>query len=127
MSCGADYWRFSASGSCGDCARAPETIDDPQHYLGLPVVRALRPAGCPACGGTGYRGRILLAEMLALKSAAAVDLGKAMLAKADSSVLEPLAVQAGMVTRWRRAIQAVESGATSPAEVRRVLGLAAVT
>jgi type II secretory ATPase GspE/PulE/Tfp pilus assembly ATPase PilB-like protein len=105
------------------CARE---IEDPQEYLGLPVERARRPAGCPACGGTGYRGRILLVEMLALKSAAAVELGRAVLARADTSVLEPLAVRAGMVSRWRRAISAVESGATSPAEVRRVLGLAAV-
>ncbi len=101
-------------------------IDNPQDYLGLPVRQALRPVGCPSCGGTGYRGRILLVEMLALKSGAAVELGKAVLAKADSSVLEPLAAQAGMVSRWRRAIEAAESGATSPAEVRRVLGLAAV-
>ncbi len=104
-----------------------QKIEDPQDYLGLPVLRALRPAGCPDCGGTGYRGRILLVEMLVLKSAAAVELGRAVLARADTSVLEPLAVQSGMVTRWRRAIDAVESGATSPAEVRRVLGLAAVT
>ena len=105
------------------CARE---IDDPQDCLGLPVERARRPVGCPACGGTGYRGRVLLVEMLALKSAAAVELGRAVLARADTTVLEPLAVQAGMVTRWRRAISAVECGATSPAEVRRVLGLAAV-
>jgi type II secretory ATPase GspE/PulE/Tfp pilus assembly ATPase PilB-like protein len=105
------------------CARA---IDDPLDYLGLPVQRALRPAGCPACGGTGYRGRILLAEMLVLKSTAAVELGRAVLARADTTVLEPLAVQAGMVTRWRRAVQVVECGPTSPAEVRRVLGLTAV-
>ena len=107
------------------CPCAAE-IDDPQDYLGLPVQQALRPAGCPACGGTGYRGRILLVEMLVLKSAAAVELGRAVLARADTTVLEPLAVQAGMVTRWRRAISAVESGATSPAEVRRVLGLGAI-
>ena len=31
-----------------------------------------------------------------------------------------------MITRWRRACQAIESGATSPAEVRRVLGLGEV-
>jgi type II secretory ATPase GspE/PulE/Tfp pilus assembly ATPase PilB-like protein len=106
------------------CARE---IDDPQDHLGLPVQRARRPVGCPACGGTGYRGRILVVEMLALKSPAAVELGRAVLAKADTSVLEALAVQAGMVTRWRRAISAVECGATSPTEVRRVLGLAAPT
>ena len=105
------------------CARE---IDAPQDFLGLPVHRARRPVGCPTCGGSGYRGRILLVEMLALKPAAAVELGRAVLARADTTVLEPLAVQAGMVTRWRRAITAVECGATSPAEVRRVLGLAAM-
>ncbi len=101
-----------------------EEISDPSNFLGLPAGRAFRPIGCPACGGTGYDGRILLAEMLALKSAGAVELGKAVLARADTSVLEPLAVQSGMLTRWQRAIQAVQSGVTSPAEVRRVLGLA---
>jgi general secretion pathway protein E len=103
------------------CARE---IDDPRDFLGLKVQRGRRPAGCPECGGTGYRGRILLAEMLALKPAAANELGRAVLAKADSSVLEPLAAQAGMIGRWQRAIAAVERGETSPAEVRRVLGLA---
>jgi len=107
------------------CACARE-LDDPQDYLGLPVRRAFASVGCPACGGSGYRGRILLVEMLPLKPAAAVELGRAVLARADTSVLEPLAVRAGMVTRWRRAIEAVEGGATSPAEVRRVLGLATV-
>jgi len=104
-----------------------EEITDPPDYLGLPLERAHRPVGCAACGKTGYRGRILLAEMLVLKPAVAVELGRAVLARADTSVLEPLAVQAGMVTRWRRAISAVECGETSPAEVRRVLGLAAVS
>jgi general secretion pathway protein E len=112
------------------CSCAAE-IDDPKDYLGLPVTRARRPVGCSACRGTGYRGRILVAEMLALKSATAAvgraELGKAVLAKADTSVLEPLAVQAGMITRWQRAVEAVERGETSPAEVRRVLGLAAVS
>jgi type II secretory ATPase GspE/PulE/Tfp pilus assembly ATPase PilB-like protein len=104
------------------CPCAVEIVD-PAEYLGLPVARAMRPVGCPACGGTGYSGRILVAEMLTLKSAAAVELGRALLAKADTSVLEPLAVRAGMATRWQRAIEAVGHGATSPAEVRRVLGL----
>ena len=35
---------------------------------------------------------------------------------------DDLPIQAGMVTRWQRAVQAVEAGATSPAEIRRVLG-----
>ena len=103
------------------CSCAVE-IDDPEDFLGLPVSRGLRPVGCDQCGGAGYRGRLLLAEMLTLKQAAANELGRAVLARADTTVLEPLAIAAGVVTRWQRAVRAVESGLTSPAEVRRVLG-----
>ena len=50
------------------------------------------------------------------------DLGRAILSKSDATALERLAVAGGMVTRWQRAIAAIEEGTTSPAEVRRVLG-----
>lgn len=105
------------------CSCAVE-INNPDDFLGLPVRHARRPVGCKECGASGYRGRILLVEMLLLKSAKAAELGRAVLDKADTTVLKPLAVQSGMITRWQRAISAVESGATSPAEVRRILGLA---
>ncbi len=107
------------------CTCAVE-ITDPEEFLGLNPACGRRPVGCPACGGSGYRGRILLAEMLALKPAIAVELGRAILARADTTVLQPLAVRAGMTTHLQRAVRAVESGLTSPAEVRRVLGLAAI-
>ena len=38
--------------------------------------------------------------------------------------LEQVAVAAGMIDRWERACTAVEAGLTSPAEVRRILGVA---
>jgi len=106
------------------CTCAVE-IEEPQGFLGLPVAKSKRPSGCPSCGGSGYQGRILLAEMLALKPSAAAELGRAILARADTTVLEPLAVGAGMISLRQRAVRAVEAGLTSPAEVRRVLGLAA--
>ena len=46
---------------CDGCA-AP--CERPEDLLGLPVARARLARGCDACGGTGYRGRIVLAEML---------------------------------------------------------------
>ena len=104
------------------CSCAVE-IKDPQEFLGLSVARAHRPGGCVECGGSGYRGRILLAEMLSLKPAAAAELGRAILSRADTTVLGPLAVKAGMITHSQRAVQAVESGVTSPAEIRRVFGV----
>lgn len=100
-----------------DCALA---VDGPSARLGLPVQGARRPVGCDACGGTGYRGRLVLAEMLVPDAS---DLGRAILSRTDVARLEQLAVQAGMVTRWDRACRAIEAGLTSPAEVRRVLGV----
>ena len=100
------------------CARTSENPDD---RLGLPLGRAALPVGCTECAGTGYRGRFVIVEILPLKPSA--ELGRAILDRADTTVLERLAVGAGMVTRWRRALEAAEAGRTSPAEVRRVLGL----
>jgi type II secretory ATPase GspE/PulE/Tfp pilus assembly ATPase PilB-like protein len=99
-----------------ECAVAS---DDPAACLGLPVSRFKLPAGCERCGMTGYRGRLVLAEML---SPDRTDVGRAILSRTDTSRLEELAVAAGMVSRWERARQAVEAGLTSPAEIRRVLG-----
>ncbi|MEE8451056.1 MAG: GspE/PulE family protein [Thermoguttaceae bacterium] len=99
------------------CARESDDADD---LLGLSVGHAMVPVGCEACGGTGYRGRFLLAEMLVTTR---TELGRAILSRSDSAQLEQLAVESGMVTRWDRARRAVEAGETSPAEVRRVLGI----
>ena len=52
------------------------------------------------------------------------ELGRAILARADVRQLEQIAVDAGMIHRWERACIAVEAGLTSPAEIRRVLGVA---
>ena len=102
------------------CACSRED-DDPRVKLGLPVLRARVAFGCESCGGTGYRGRMILAELLDPER---LGLGPAILAKADIRALEREALQAGMIGRWRRACLAIEEGRTSPAEVRRVLGFA---
>ena len=99
-----------------DCA-VTDNRDD--AHLGLAVTTARRPVGCPACQETGYRGRLVLAEMLRVEQS---DLGRAILSRGDSARLEALAIEGGMISRWQRAIQAIEAGLTSPAEVRRTLG-----
>jgi type II secretory ATPase GspE/PulE/Tfp pilus assembly ATPase PilB-like protein len=99
------------------CARESS---EPEARLGMAVTRSLVPAGCDLCGGTGYRGRIVLAEML-LPEADAI--GAAILARSEVAQLDRIARSSGMVSRWRRATQAVEEGQTSAAEVRRVLGV----
>jgi len=102
---------------CPECSRPAA---GPAELLGLPAASARVAVGCPACRGTGYAGRVVLAEMLPPLDG---DLGRAALDRADVRRLEAIAVEAGMATRWDRARAAVEEGCTSPAEVRRVLGM----
>ena len=101
-----------------DCA---VDVQDEESMLGLPVVRAKRPVGCDACLQTGYRGRLVLAEMLQPESS---ELGRQILSLSDSPRLEKLAIEAGMKPIWLRGCEAVEQSQTSPAEIRRVLGFA---
>ena len=88
--------------------------------LGLPVEQWKVPAGCADCGQTGYMGRVVLTEMLQPNQ---VDVANAILNQADASALHELAIQSGMRTQWDRALEAVNRGITSPAEVRRILGM----
>ncbi len=103
---------------CDACA---EPTDRAEDLLGLPVVRARAPRGCDACRGTGYLGRAVLAEMLPPDSD---EIGRAILERVDVRRLERIATEAGMIHRWERACAAVEAGVTSPAEIRRTLGVA---
>lgn len=96
-------------------------IGDRGSGTGDPAGGVRVAVGCEKCAGTGYRGRFLLAEMLRPERS---ELGRAILSRSDASQLERLAVEAGMVTQYDRACEAVAQGITSPAEVRRVLGFA---
>ncbi len=99
------------------CARPS---DSAEARLGpLPVSQAKVPQGCAECHGTGYDGRALLAEMLTLDMSGVAE---GILARQDAAALEATAVAGGMKTRWNCACRAVETGLTSAAEVRRVLG-----
>ena len=101
------------------CECSVEGADDTQR-LGLDVESFRVAGGCDTCRGTGYHGRLLLAEFL---KAEATELGRAILSRSDAEELESLAIENGMKTRWQRALDCVRSGETSPAEVRRVFGL----
>jgi general secretion pathway protein E len=105
------------------CAR-PDTTLDAASRLGLPVSSARLPVGCDRCAGTGYLGRLVVAEYLPTDSDA---IGSAILDRVEVARLERAAIAAGMITRWQRALHLVESGKTSAAEVRRVLGVGGPT
>lgn len=70
--------------------------------------------GCDQCAGTGFRGRILLAELLTLDE----RLRQAILARSDTAGLECAANRPGRQTIWA----AAEQAPTTMAEIERVLG-----
>ncbi|HEX6984339.1 MAG TPA: ATPase, T2SS/T4P/T4SS family [Planctomycetaceae bacterium] len=99
-----------------DCAA---WSDRPEDRLGLDVPRCRVPVGCAACGGTGYAGRIVLAELLLPGQS---EPGRAILERSDAATIEAKAVAAGMTPHRRRALDAVAAGRTSAAEIRRAFG-----
>lgn len=100
------------------CHCAIPVVDETEK-LQLPVHSARRAQGCPQCLQTGYRGRLLIAELLPIGHPA---IAKAMMAGRGIDELGRAAVEAGFEDLPTNAARAVEAGHTSPAEVRRVLG-----
>jgi general secretion pathway protein E len=96
-----------------------QPIEREEQKLGLPISAGRVAGKCEACSGTGYSGRLVLAEFLPPLEG---DLATAVLARRDSQALFTTAVHAGLIPLFTRACQAAESGQTDPAEIRRVLG-----
>ena len=99
-----------------DCAT---WTDDDVAKFGFEVPRVRVPVGCERCDDTGYRGRMLLAELLNPNHK---DVGRGILSRCDATELYSLAERAGMQSMSQRAAKAVAAGRLSPAEARRVLG-----
>jgi type II secretory ATPase GspE/PulE/Tfp pilus assembly ATPase PilB-like protein len=79
---------------------------------------ACQGAGCEQCGGSGYRGRLLIAELLTPDA----DFRRAILAKSDTEALEAVAGKAEWQSLRAAADAAVAAGQTTAEEVARVLG-----
>jgi type II secretory ATPase GspE/PulE/Tfp pilus assembly ATPase PilB-like protein len=82
------------------------------------VESAWETAGCERCTGTGFQGRLLLAELLTVEE----PLRQAILAKSDTSALEAAASRSSGSTIWSAATDAVTKGMTTLEEIERVLG-----
>jgi type II secretory ATPase GspE/PulE/Tfp pilus assembly ATPase PilB-like protein len=83
-----------------------------------PAGPAWRARGCEQCAGTGYQGRVLLAELLTLDA----SLRQAILERSDTTALEAAANRSGRETIWTTAERTVAEGLTTVAEIERVLG-----
>jgi general secretion pathway protein E len=105
------------------CACAGEApADDAARNLGVATATVRVPRGCDSCRGTGYAGRVAVAEALTLDDSA---VAAGVLERRDSRALRAAAIAAGMRPLVGQAAELVARGVTSVAEVVRVFGLAA--
>jgi general secretion pathway protein E len=92
--------------------------EDPRFAaLGFRVGEVLlAPCGCERCGGTGYRGRLGVFEILELTDEIRELIGE----KTDGLKIDQAAIRAGMTTMVGDGIAKCRAGLTSPAELLRV-------
>jgi general secretion pathway protein E len=109
---------------CVECRREEAVPDALVAHFALEARTTRRPVtywravGCPACRGTGYRGRRAIAEFLVPDATIERLIG----ARADEAEIERAAVAAGMVTMREAGLDAVLDGVTSLEEVMRSTG-----
>jgi general secretion pathway protein E len=81
-----------------------------------PDDTVFEPHGCDRCGGTGYRGRSGIFEIIEMTGA----IRNLITGHTDSEVIHTASVKAGMTTMIEDAIAKCRAGVTSAAEVLRV-------
>lgn len=108
--------------TCGDCAgktptrfKSDNSLDCPDNKSAIGTLNSQ----CPTCGGLGYHGRFVTAELL---DPDLPEVGRAILDQAGSNQLMEVVRESGLPTLHQRAEELVESGQTSAEEVFRVLG-----
>ncbi len=95
-----------------------DLIADPRYrLLGFAARETIyRPVGCDSCGGTGYRGRAGIFELLELSDEVRPLIG----ADADATLIDGAAIRAGMTTMLDDAVEKCRAGMTAAPEVLRV-------
>ncbi|MFN3467177.1 MAG: GspE/PulE family protein, partial [Candidatus Brocadiales bacterium] len=103
---------------CRQCRE--EITPDPARVKGMgwegQLTKCYRGKGCPACRGTGCKGRIALIELLTITPEVAELIGK----RADSATIRSLALSQGMKTLKEDGLEKVQQGITTIEEVQKV-------
>ncbi len=98
---------------CSECSvpiAVSELPAEQQMLLtGKRTDKLRKPVGCAACRGTGYRGRMVVPEILVVNP----EMQRAIARRAEQSELEDLARQTGMHRLWDAGLNRVLAGLTS--------------
>jgi general secretion pathway protein E len=97
---------------------AADLTEDPRlATLGFKAGETVHaPGGCERCGGTGYRGRLGVFELLELDNELRELIGE----RTDGLKIDQTAIKNGMTTMLDDGIAKCRAGLTSPAEILRV-------
>ncbi|MGJ5134546.1 GspE/PulE family protein [Bradyrhizobium oligotrophicum] len=100
---------------------ANDLCADPRYAaVGFDVGETVyEPAGCEHCGGTGYRGRLGIFEVLELNP----EIRSLIQGTTDAAVIDRSAILNGMTTMLDDGVAKCRAGATSVAEILRVTTL----
>jgi general secretion pathway protein E len=101
---------------CGACKRPEPLLPELAGSLGLTCDTVHEPAGCPACGGTGFRGRTALVEVLPMTA----SIKRLVLRRGDADEIREAAMAEGMRTMRQTGLDLVAAGTTSLDELLRV-------
>jgi type IV pilus assembly protein PilB len=106
---------------CPDCRETYTASAEEMAELGYPGEKGrvlARGVGCTACGGTGYRGRVGLFEVLPMSETIRTLVAE----RASNSAIHRAAVEEGMRTLRQDGVRLCLEGITTSVEVRRVAG-----
>jgi type IV pilus assembly protein PilB len=101
---------------CKHCKRPQNLSDAVLAEHGLSGAQAFEPVGCSRCGGSGYRGRLGVYEVMTVSE----PIRALILERASVDVMVSVAVSEGMRRLRDDGIEKVREGLTSIAEVERM-------
>ena len=99
---------------CPECKKKMKTTAKEMELLGIDEpIDIYHPHGCQFCGGSGYKGRIAVHEIMYMNE----NMRSAIVREKNLEVLRELARQNGMVTLFNSCRNLVEQGITSMQEM----------
>jgi type IV pilus assembly protein PilB len=106
---------------CTNCKKRtiiPAKVLQESGYNARMELEAYEPVGCRRCGGSGYRGRVGLYEVMQMSP----EIQKLALERQPAEAIREVAVRQGMGRLRDDGLEKVRQGRTSITEITRVIG-----